>query len=101
MTRFPAACSGAQVEGITVDAILSEMDKAQVASDIPGRVRLHVKSLKRQDQVAEQITQVLGGLPGVNQVMANPLTGSILVMYDKAAHGSLDSLMQAVKSAKA
>lgn len=88
-------------EGLAVDDILAGLNEAKVASSIPGRVRLRVEQLKRQNDVAKQTEQALAGRAGINQVEVNHLTGSVLVMFDKAKYPSLDSLLEAIKPSSA
>ena len=92
-----ARASRAPTESLTVDDVLAGLSEAKVMSSIPGRARLRLKSLKRQDQVAEQTAQALVSKPGINQVGVNPLTGSVLVLFDKDQYPSLDALLQALK----
>lgn len=48
---------------------------------LPGRVRLTVASLIGSASLAERLEKALPQLPGVQQVAANPLIGSLLVVY--------------------
>ena len=58
--------------------------------------RLRLKQLKKQDQLAEQTAHALGALPGINQAEANPVTGSVLILFDAKHYPSLDALLKAV-----
>ena len=82
---------------LSVDDVLAGLPGAQVASNISGRARLRLKSLKRQDQIAEQTAQALANVPGISQAGINPLTGSVLIFYDTKRYKSLDELLEAVK----
>ena len=82
---------------LNVDDVLAGLPGAKVASNIPGRARLRLKSLKRQDQIAEQTAQALANMPGISQAEVNPLTGSVLIFYDAKRYTSLDELLEAVK----
>jgi Cu2+-exporting ATPase len=57
---------------------------------LPGRVRLRLDRLKQNPSFAEEIQHALPGLPGVDQVEANPDTGSLLIYYDQCLSSSLD-----------
>jgi copper chaperone CopZ len=50
---------------------------------LPGRLRLRIRDLKRSPDLARSIEQRLGRMAGVRRVEANPVTGSILVVYDE------------------
>ena len=94
---YEAKAARAPAQMLSVDEVLAGLSGAKVMSSIPGRARLRLKSLKRQDQVAEQTAQALAGKPGINQAGVNPLTGSVLVLFDKDQYPSLDALLQAIK----
>lgn len=60
----------------------------EVAHAIPGRVRFHCPSLKETDvevpadAPVARLESDLPRLPGVSTVRANPVSGSIVVVYD-------------------
>ena len=84
------------LEGVSVADVLSGLGGAKVASSLPGRARLRLKQLKKQDQLAEQTAHALGALPGISQAEANPVTGSVLILFDAKHYPSLDALLKAV-----
>ncbi len=92
-----AKSARAPAQSPSVDEVLAGLSEGKVMSSIPGRVRLRLKSLKRQDQIAEQTAQALAALPGISRAGVNSLTGSVLVFFDTAQYPSLDALLQAVK----
>lgn len=49
---------------------------------LPGRLRVKVAAVKRAPAVAAQVEQLLRQDRGVAEVMANPVTGSVLICYD-------------------
>jgi len=49
----------------------------------PGRVRLKASPVKGNPALARQAQDKLGAVPGVREVRANPLTGSVLLLLDK------------------
>jgi hypothetical protein len=53
-----------------------------VASSIPGRLRLRMPERRGDELFARLVKQALAALAGVTQVRANPVTGSVLVLYD-------------------
>ena len=46
-----------------------------------GRLRIKVSEVKRQPQQAAEVEQALRQLDGVREVQANPMTGSVLVLF--------------------
>jgi Heavy metal associated domain 2 len=92
-----AKAARAPAQTLSVEEVLAGLSGAKVMSSIPGRARLRLKSLKRQDQAAGEVAQALASLPGISQAGVNPYTGSVLVFFDKAQYPSLDALLQAVK----
>lgn len=49
----------------------------------PGRVRLKAFQVKGNPALARQAQDKLGAVPGVREVRANPLTGSVLLLLDR------------------
>lgn len=49
----------------------------------PGRIRLKVPGLKRNDYLSERILDALENTAGIDQVVINLLTGTMLVHYDE------------------
>lgn len=56
-----------------------------LAHDIPGRFRVRVPALKGGERSAREIEARLRQVPGVCTVLANPITGSVVVEYQPAA----------------
>jgi copper chaperone CopZ len=54
-----------------------------LAHHVPGRIRVKVPALKKNDAAAKEVPHILRGLDGVTAVEASALTGSIVVHYDK------------------
>ena len=69
-----------------------DVEDIKVAHVIPGRIRLKVAKVKENPLFAEEICRRLSAVQGILQVEANPVTGSVLVLYDVGALASLDSL---------
>jgi copper chaperone CopZ len=53
-----------------------------IVHDVSGRLRLRIRALKRNQPAATDLKACLGAIPGVASVDANPLTGSLLLVYD-------------------
>lgn len=60
---------------------------------IPGRVRLKVAGLRDNPPLARVIQERLGAVPGIQEVAAAPLTGSVLVLFDPQAVTAPASLL--------
>jgi Heavy metal associated domain 2 len=65
----------------------------QVAHFLPGRLRVKSEKVKHNLPLAREIEHTLTGLHSIWRVEANPLTGSVLVLYDPRAPESLSALM--------
>lgn len=63
--------------------------KLQIAHQVPGRIRMKVPSLKADPELADQIKQTFGAVPGIEQVAINPITGSVVLHYDIDRHDEL------------
>ncbi len=53
-----------------------------VVHTMPGRLRLRVEKVKGNPAFARKVQNTLGRVPGVKQVEAKPLTGSVLIHYE-------------------
>lgn len=56
-----------------------------IHSAAPGRLRLRVDRVKGDPALADSINRRLADVPGILEVEARPLTGSVLIGYDLAA----------------
>jgi copper chaperone CopZ len=56
-----------------------------LAHDIPGRFRVRIPAIKGEQGSAAEIEARLRQVPGVRTVLANPITGSVLVEYQPPA----------------
>jgi hypothetical protein len=65
----------------------------QVVHAIPGRVRVKISRLKEDPALAREVQERLTAVHGIQQVEVNPVTGSVLVLYDRTVLESLDSLL--------
>ena len=71
--------------------------EVQVTHFLPGRIRLKLKDLKRNPEFAEEIEETLAEVPGIEQVEANPVTGSVLIEYDPEGPVAFPALVAAAK----
>src|ERR1700723_4258533 len=60
--------------------------KLQGAHQVPGRVRMKIPSAKGNPELLEQMKQTLSVIPGIEEVIVNPATGSQVLHYDTDQH---------------
>ena len=53
-----------------------------VVHAIPGRARVRIQALRGNPVVARRLQERLALLPGMRRVEANPVTGTLLLLYD-------------------
>jgi hypothetical protein len=58
------------------------MANVQVVHFLPGRVRLKVPAAKGNAAYIAQVREMFLQVPGVRSLEANPITGSVLILYD-------------------
>jgi hypothetical protein len=58
-------------------------DHAEVLHHIPGRIRVCIPRIKGHPHMCRNIKDMAAAVEGVHSVEANPVTGSVLVHYDK------------------
>ena len=66
---------------------------------LPGRLRLHLAGLKSGCLSRAPLCEVLSKSPGVTTVQANPLTGSLLIMYRPQEIGEAELIRQVGEAA--
>jgi hypothetical protein len=66
----------------------------QILHFIPGRIRFRLGRVKDNLALAEEIQRKLASAPGVHKARANPITGSVLVLYEPSRTESADSWLQ-------
>jgi hypothetical protein len=69
-----------------------ELKGISVVHALPGRVRLKIPRVKENPKLAHQAQEKLSRVPGIQRVEANPVTGSLLIIYDLAMLASLETL---------
>jgi Heavy metal associated domain 2 len=60
--------------------------RLQIAHQVPGRVRMKVPSAKGNPVMLEEIQRAFSAIPGIEQVVVNPETGSVVLKYDADRH---------------
>jgi len=48
-----------------------------------GRIRLRIPSKKRDVSYFDSLQSILSGVPGLDQIKVNPMSGSVLVLYSR------------------
>jgi hypothetical protein len=59
-----------------------EIPGIQVLDYLPGRVRLKIRRLKHDPDLARALVGQLIAVDGITRVEANPLTGNLLVRFE-------------------
>jgi hypothetical protein len=65
----------------------------KVVHAIPGRIRVKISRIKEDPALARELQERLSAARGIERAEVNPITGSVLVLYDKTELASLDSLL--------
>jgi cation transport ATPase len=63
--------------------------KLQIAHQVPGRIRIKVPSVRRDPELLAEIERSFGAIPGIEEVMINPVTGSVVLKYDVEEHDEI------------
>jgi hypothetical protein len=70
----------------------------QVSHFLPGRLRMKSGKVKANIPLAREIERTLAGYNGIHHVEANPVTGSVLVLYEPGAPEALAALMACTRT---
>src|SRR5689334_13348950 len=73
---------------------MAELGGIELLHATSGRIRIRVPDIKGNPPLAREIQQQLSGFRGVRRVEANPVTGSVLLLYDPAAAHSVEELAE-------
>jgi hypothetical protein len=60
--------------------------KLQIAHQVPGRIRMKIPSAKGNPELLEQMKATFAVIPGIEEVITNPATGSLVLHYDTDHH---------------
>lgn len=72
-----------------------DLEGIELLHAIPGRVRLRVPEMKGNPELAREIQAHLSSIKLVHRSEANPVTGSVLILYDSADSASITALGRA------
>jgi hypothetical protein len=61
----------------------------RIAHSVEGRIRLKVKRGKGNPELMEAFAEQFRGLPGIERVKTNPVTGTVILIYDPDRHREL------------
>jgi hypothetical protein len=64
---------------------------AQIAHQMPGRIRIRIPAAKGNPELLEQVRQMLSGIPGVESTRIKPDAGSIVLRYDPKDEGAFEA----------
>ena len=78
-------------EGIPIPNPQGTKVKLQIAHQVPGRIRMKVPSAKGQPELLAEIQRSFGSIPGIDEVVINPVTGSVVLKYDAEEHDAFHS----------
>ena len=70
------------------DVLPSFRGVAEVRSHLPGRLRLYIPAIARQEEVARTMKETLEAAGAVHSVTLNPRTATALICYDEAQVGA-------------
>jgi hypothetical protein len=60
--------------------------KLRIAHQVPGRIRMKVPSAKGEPELLAEIQRSFSVIPGIEEVVINPVTGSLVLKYDAEQH---------------
>jgi hypothetical protein len=78
-----------------------QIENIKIVHFIPGRVRLRSKDLQGNSELAQSVERALAGIPAVDHVEVNSLTGSILISYRPTEVNSKESIHALVNTVEA
>jgi hypothetical protein len=63
---------------------------------IPGRIRLRIPAIKGKSDLLHEVQRQLSALPVIRHVDVNPVTASVLVLYDPADSAAIAQLSRLI-----
>ena len=61
----------------------------KIEHQVPGRVRMKIPAGKGNAELLKQISEVFAVIPGIEEIVTNPMTGSVVLRYDADRHDEL------------
>ncbi|HEX2923761.1 MAG TPA: hypothetical protein VHS28_07030 [Chloroflexota bacterium] len=71
---------------------------ASLVHAVPGRMRIRLSRKHRSTEIMRALAQALSSVDGVRQVQSNPISGSVLLLYDPEVLG-VESVLPAARAA--
>jgi hypothetical protein len=71
----------------------------KVEHQVPGRVRMKIPAGKGNPELLKQISDVFAVIPGIEEIVVNPTTGSVVLNYDTDRHDEFHGAFQEHHSA--
>jgi Heavy metal associated domain 2 len=66
----------------------------RIEHQVPGRVRMKIPAGKGNPELLQQISEVFGVIPGIEEISVNPTTGSVVLHYDTDRHDEFHGNLQ-------
>lgn len=66
----------------------------EIAHQVPGRIRIKIPSGKGNPELLDEIKQTFGVIPGIERIVVNPTTGSVVLHYDEDRHDEFNGGFQ-------
>lgn len=66
----------------------------RIEHQVPGRVRMKIPAGKGNPELLQQIGEIFGAIPGIEEIAVNPTTGSIVLHYDTDRHDEFQGTFQ-------
>lgn len=70
----------------------SDLARIELRHAIPGRIRLRIPAIKGDPGLSREVHGQLSSLPVIRRVEVNPVTASVLVLYDPADSAAIAKL---------
>jgi hypothetical protein len=67
----------------------------KIAHQVPGRVRMKIPAGKGNPDLLKEISDVFAAIPGIQEIIVNPTTGSLVINYDTDQHDEFHSAFRA------
>lgn len=58
----------------------------KIEHQVPGRVRMKIPAGKGNPDLLKQVSEIFAVIPGIEEITANPTTGSVVLHYDADRH---------------
>jgi len=66
----------------------------KIEHQVPGRVRMKIPAGKGNPDLLKQISEIFAVIPGIEEIVTNPTTGSVVLRYDADRHDEFHGSFQ-------